>query len=87
MFKVVTEFVPSPIYMMVCDHPRCSQVITGNVQPGLEMAPGAQMEFINQVQSKGWYVRLCSQFCPPHNPDAVRDKLILIPDLVNAKRN
>jgi len=67
MFKVVTEFVESPIFWMVCDNRACSCSAS---MPADMSSPQAMMksqaEFIAAAVKDGWNVSLDGQICPPH---------------------
>lgn len=65
MYKIVKDFVDSPVLLMMCDA-SCAAVVQSTVPPGIE---SAQVEpgFIKQAMQAGWFVSLGRQLCPHHH--------------------
>lgn len=67
MFKVIKEFVPEPMYLMMCDNRNCSMSATG--QADLASADGlklSQSQFLKSATEQGWAIGLDAQLCPAH---------------------
>lgn len=65
MFKIVTEGVPTPHLLMMCDA-ACAQVTSAPVMAGTEKSPETHQKFIEVAIHAGWTFRLDKQFCPMH---------------------
>jgi hypothetical protein len=67
MFKCVTEFVPSPLYVLICDNRNCLATAQGEVSlANEEEMQLSQRSFIAKAQKDGWMVGLDAQLCPGH---------------------
>lgn len=83
MFRIVSEFVPKPAFLLLCDHPHC-----GNVQTNqFDATPATDIKqlsaaFIEQAIATGWAIGLDRQICPAHvKASQQQQKLIEIPRL------
>lgn len=67
MFKVITEMVPAPIYLMICDHPHCMEA--RQEAADLSSRDGrrlSQKQFLEHAEKEGWSVGMDRQMCVPH---------------------
>jgi hypothetical protein len=65
MFRVVSEFVGSPYYLLLCDDPRCSVQFQHPLPTGPTANPEAPA--IKAAQEEGWRISLGRQICPGHS--------------------
>jgi hypothetical protein len=78
MFRVISSFVPSPRFLMLCDDVTCALMITRpvNFAGGLvtigsdnraSIMQQEQAKFLDEARAEGWLVSLGAMFCPGHN--------------------
>jgi hypothetical protein len=69
VFRLITEFVETPTFFILCDHPSCGTFVQGpaNVSD-LATVPLAnqEMSFLNGAQHSGWGISMRAQYCPNH---------------------
>jgi hypothetical protein len=70
MFRVVSEFVENPFYMLLCDDPRCSTMLqhplpepVSNREVPIANPEG---EALKAAQTEGWLISVGRQICPGH---------------------
>lgn len=68
MFRIVTDFVPQPNLLLVCDDRHCGCVATGSLPPGAneELRNAAAMPFVQQAIEAGWAIGIDRHLCPQH---------------------
>ena len=64
MFRVVSEFVEQPFYMMLCDDPRCSVAFHHPLPE--EVTGNPEGEALKAAHAMGWIVSVGRQLCPGH---------------------
>jgi hypothetical protein len=67
MFKVIREFVPAPMFLMMCDNRSCaaSATMPANFANAEELRL-SQDSFLKQAVKDGWVIGLDAQLCPGH---------------------
>jgi hypothetical protein len=65
MFRVVSEFVETPFYMVICDDPRCSTMYQHPLPA--EDSQNPEGTAIKAAQEQGWRMSFGRQLCPGHN--------------------
>jgi hypothetical protein len=86
MFRVVSQFVEEPFYMLLCDDFRCSTMFRHPLPPEQNATEGEAMK---AAQQQGWIVSLGRQLCPGHSSqlrqieelDRIQNSRILKPRL------
>jgi len=67
MFKVIKEFVPQPMWLLMCDNRHCAASAT---QPANLTNPDdarlSQSTFLKNAGNEGWAIGLDVQLCPGH---------------------
>ncbi len=97
MFRVVSEFVPAPMYLLMCDDARCAISMAKPVASGTKIisietpteATGEnQAAFIDEARSQGWLIGLGMQLCPGHHhaaaersKQATEQRRIVVPQI------
>ena len=67
MFKVVREYVDSPMYLMMCDNRACAATATGPANlANADDTRLSQSSFLKAAAKDGWGVGLDAQLCPGH---------------------
>lgn len=67
MFRVVSEFVPSPTFMLLCDHKACGEMAMEGMPSQLSIASDPSARFLKEAQGHGWTISLIQQLCPRHS--------------------
>lgn len=64
MFRVVSEFVENPHYLLICDDPRCGCVF----EHGLPAEPteNPENDALKAAHKEGWLISIGRQICPGH---------------------
>lgn len=80
MVKIVTEFVPKPAMVVMCDHPHCS-VFTSQEITQLPQDWSEYMKaFVAGRQMEGWMIGLDRQICPGHVQQAHKQApMVVVP--------
>lgn len=84
MFRVITEFVPTPNLFLLCDHAHCGvyvcQPLEGTVNGNMNELSAA---FVKIRQMEGWSVGLDQQVCPEHvKAGRALQQMIQVPKIV-----
>lgn len=84
MFRVASEFVPTPFYMLVCDDPRCATMFQHPLPTDTPANP--EQAAIRAAQADGWLMSFGRQLCPGHFKQlkdiaAKSDNLIVVPQV------
>jgi hypothetical protein len=74
VFRVVSEFIPKPLFYLLCDHRSCCVTGTGEIpvafpvitQEAAVALTQTQARFLNAAGAAGWLLGLDGQFCPEH---------------------
>ncbi len=78
-FKVVTDFVPTPVLMLTCDR-ACGHVAQMPVKPGEERFHHVQTAFMQEAAKTGWRLTYEAHVCPQHvEKESGEEKRILVP--------
>jgi len=84
MFRPVSEFVKQPVFVLMCDHPRCGMTAHRDADVSTpEAHQASEQAFLQQCLSAGWRVQLDRQLCPGHAAAerSAAAPLIVIPKL------
>jgi hypothetical protein len=67
MFRIVIEDgKPEQLMFLLCDSPRCQQIMRGMIAPGANKL-GATQEFFNALAKQGgWLIQPEGHYCPAH---------------------
>ena len=68
MFRIVSDFVPSPSFLLLCDDRRCAQCVTSVLIPETPEAEwaAAVKPFIETAIQSGWVIGIDRHLCPQH---------------------
>jgi len=68
VFRIVTEFVPSAGFLLLCDHPHCGNMATASMPP--DAPEGERVKavspFIKGSIEQGWAIGIDAHLCPQH---------------------
>jgi len=64
MFRVVSQFIESPCYLLICDDPRCKATFEHPLPEEVNGNP--EHAAVKAAQAKGWIVSIGRQICPGH---------------------
>ena len=69
MFRLVTQGVEKPAFLMLCDNIECgmtttAEAITSHLNP--VPLPQQEMAFLEQCKRSGWFVSMRLSLCPGH---------------------
>jgi hypothetical protein len=64
MFRVVSEFVENPFYLLICDDPRCSTLFQHPLPS--EPIENPEGEALKSARAQGWLISIGRQICPGH---------------------
>lgn len=84
-FKVVTDFVEKPVFLLSCDR-ACGINAQMQVEPGQERFHQAQVAFMNEAIRTGWRITFENHICPAHvKAEAENTPRILVPQVTLAR--
>lgn len=67
MFRIVTDFVETPTFLLICDERTCGCFITAPVPPvQMPEIAGAVSAFIKTSADAGWMLGIDRHLCPQH---------------------
>lgn len=69
MFRIVTQFVEKPTFLLMCDNPSCACVLSDTILCDLTDMDGLQLkqsQFVGKATRAGWMVALNGIFCVGH---------------------
>lgn len=65
MFRIVSDFVEDPTFLLLCDERTCGVFSTAPVATA-EKLRGAADQFINSAKAAGWVLGVDIHLCPQH---------------------
>jgi hypothetical protein len=65
MLRIITDFVPVPVIMAMCDERTCGCYATANVEPP-QTIQEAVLGFIECRALEGWQMLVTHHLCPAH---------------------
>lgn len=86
MIRIVTELIPIPSLLILCDHHHCGSFSQFNFEraPTKEQISAAMKPFLASLGLHGWWTGVDLQFCPGHSPAKVSK--LTIPDMLIRKQ-
>ena len=69
MFRIVTQFVPSPRLFLLCDNQNCGNSADLPLDRTVDMQQ-AQRDFLTDAATHGWSIAVLGQLCPQHTEQA-----------------
>jgi hypothetical protein len=85
MFRIITQFIPSPRLFLLCDNQNCGASADAPLNRTVDPSQ-AQSDFLTDAQSAGWSVALLGQLCPRHTEQA-RQQMAAAVAAAEEKRN
>ena len=77
MLRVVRDFVPQPVFFLLCDERNCANAATRLVNLSVDINDDARA-FVETAIAGGWSINLDAHICPGHVAASSRD-LITVP--------
>jgi len=65
VFRIVTQFVPSPRLFLLCDNQNCGNSADRPLDLTVD-GNQAQRDFLTDASTNGWSIAIMGQLCPQH---------------------
>lgn len=81
MFRIVTEFVPTAGFLLLCDHPHCGNTAVASMVPETPEAERvkAVSPFIKGAIEQGWVIGIDAHLCPQHANRIAEGRKLVVP--------
>jgi hypothetical protein len=78
MLRIVRDFVPQPVFFLLCDERTCANAATRLVNLSVDLNEEARA-FVETAIAGGWSINLDAHICPSHVAASSREALITVP--------